>query len=89
MENRIDKLVGARIAFRRKQLGLSLSDAASSIDIDPFTFKRFEAGTKRINARQLLTICEIFEAPPSYFILCDTDAETFRAIRISGGKSSD
>jgi transcriptional regulator with XRE-family HTH domain len=86
MANRIDKLVGERIGFRRKQLGLSLVEAAGAVGVDPFTFKRFESGATRINARQLLKVCNTFDAPPSYFILCDTSAENLESARVFGSK---
>jgi transcriptional regulator with XRE-family HTH domain len=69
MANPIDKAIGARIQLRRKQLGLSHVEAAEAAKIDPFTLRRFEAGTTRVTARQMLALCEAFRAPPSYFLL--------------------
>jgi transcriptional regulator with XRE-family HTH domain len=74
MANQIDKFVGDRIAARREFLGISIIEAARAVAVEVFEFKRYEAGTVRIDARRLQKLCALFDVSSQYFF-CLPDAE--------------
>lgn len=43
-------LLGLYISRKRNELGLSIQDIASHINLSPQTYKRIEAGSKKVNA---------------------------------------
>jgi transcriptional regulator with XRE-family HTH domain len=67
MANQIDKFVGERIAARRELLGISILQAARAVAVEAFEFKRYEAGTVRIDAKRLHKLCALFQVSSQYF----------------------
>ena len=63
----IDKHVGSRIRSRRETLRLRVEDLAEALGIALQQLERYEAGSSRIGAENLMQISEILQAPPSFF----------------------
>jgi len=59
--------LGSRIRFRREQLGLAVTKAATHVGVALQTFEEYEAGERLIPANQLAEIAELFGVPVFYF----------------------
>lgn len=73
MVNQIDQEIGGRLRRRREGMGLSCATVAKALDIDVALIESFESGDRRMSARQLQQLCGVLDAPPSYFLVSDTD----------------
>jgi len=73
MANQIDQEIGARLRRRREGLGLSCATVAKALELDVATIEAFEAGERRMSARQLQQLCAVLDAPPSCFLVADDD----------------
>ncbi|MCW2274430.1 helix-turn-helix domain-containing protein [Rhodoblastus acidophilus] len=73
MVNQIDQEIGGRLRRRREGLGLSCATVAKALDLDVAVIEAFEAGERRMSARQLQQLCGVLDAPPSYFLVAADD----------------
>lgn len=63
----IDKHVGRRIRWRRRELRLSQTEAGKLLGITFQQFQKYETGTNRVSAGRLYEIAARFEVPVGYF----------------------
>jgi len=59
--------LGNRIRFRREQLGIAVTKAATHIGVSLQTYEGYEAGERLIPANQLADVAELFDVPVFYF----------------------
>ena len=59
--------IGRRLAARRRELRLTLSDVAVLCEVSLQQIKKYEAGETAISARMLWRISDALEAPVGYF----------------------
>lgn len=59
--------LGSRIRFRREQLGIAVTKAATHIGIGLRTYEEYESGERLIPANQLADLAELFGVPVFYF----------------------
>jgi transcriptional regulator with XRE-family HTH domain len=62
-----DALVGQRIKFRRRLVGLSLEELAAKLQIAPQQLQKYESAHNRVTAGRLLALAEILEVPIQWF----------------------
>ncbi|MFT4162813.1 helix-turn-helix domain-containing protein [Shinella sp.] len=74
--NSIDVQVGEKIRIRRRLLGFSQAELASTIGITFQQVQKYEKGTNRVSASRLQQIAELLKVPPSYFFPADTTSGT-------------
>jgi transcriptional regulator with XRE-family HTH domain len=60
-------IIGQNIAFRRHQLGITEGQFSKCLGIELDVLKEYESGALRVDAKLLLTIGQILDAPPQYF----------------------
>lgn len=61
--------VGARIKKRRTEIGISASDLAKRLSINPSTVTRYETGEiKAFRAETILALSKILQCSPSYLM---------------------
>lgn len=84
--NAVDRHVGGRVRMRRKMLGISQADLASSLGLTFQQVQKYEHGANRISASKLYGIARTLQTPVSFFFdgLADTagasvDSEAARA----------
>jgi len=59
--------LGNRIRFRREQLGIAVTKAATHVGVSLQTYEGYEAGERLIPANQLADVAELFDVPVFYF----------------------
>lgn len=64
----IDRLIGRRIRKRRKALGLSLAALGAVLGVTYQQVQKYEAGSNRISAAQLVSLAETLDVPSGYFL---------------------
>ena len=62
-----DVFVGARVRFRRKELGLSQGKLAEKLGITFQQVQKYEKGVNRVGASRLADMARILNVPVSYF----------------------
>ena len=62
-----DALVGQRIKFRRRLVGLSLEELAARLQIAPQQLQKYESAHNRVTAGRLLALADILEVPIQWF----------------------
>jgi transcriptional regulator with XRE-family HTH domain len=62
-----DVFVGARVRFRRKELGLSQGKLAEKLGITFQQVQKYEKGVNRVGASRLADMARILSVPVSYF----------------------
>jgi transcriptional regulator with XRE-family HTH domain len=62
-----DVFVGARVRFRRKELGLSQGRLAERLGITFQQVQKYEKGVNRVGASRLADMARILSVPVSYF----------------------
>jgi transcriptional regulator with XRE-family HTH domain len=60
-------IVGRNIEFRRRQLGIADQQFSRCLGIELEVLKKYESGALLVDAKLLLTIGQILDAPPQYF----------------------
>jgi len=65
--NETDVLVGARVRFRRIELGLSQTQLANALGVTFQQVQKYEKGSNRIGASRLHAIAEVLRVSVSYF----------------------
>lgn len=65
--NDVDRHVGARVAARRRDLGLSQSDLARAIGLTFQQVQKYERGANRISASKLWAIAGALNVDIQYF----------------------
>jgi transcriptional regulator with XRE-family HTH domain len=65
--NNVDVAVGARVRFRRKQLGLSQGRLGEKLGITFQQIQKYEKGTNRVGASRLQAMASVLDVPVSYF----------------------
>lgn len=65
--NPVDVLVGKRIRMRRLLLGMKLDMVAKEIGISAQQVQKYEHGTNRISASNLVAVAGALQVPVSYF----------------------
>ena len=68
-----DVVVGGRVRFRRKELGLSQQKLGTSIGVTLHQMQQYERGTHRIGANRLQAIANFLDVPISYFFPVPTN----------------
>jgi transcriptional regulator with XRE-family HTH domain len=63
----VDRIVGARVRLRRKQLAMSERELAGILDISPEDVEAYETGSARLGAVRLAQAAEALQAPIAYF----------------------
>ncbi|MDF3062617.1 MAG: transcriptional regulator [Microvirga sp.] len=63
----IDRYVGARVRQKRRSMGLSLEEVASSIGVTAETLAQYEEGTTHIPTGPMLALSRLFNVEPFYF----------------------
>lgn len=63
----LESHMGARLAARRRALGLTEADLATRADTAEIQITRWESGEERIPARHLLALAEILHCDIRYF----------------------
>lgn len=69
----IDLFVGARIAERRRSLGLSQSDLARALSITFQQVQKYERGTNRVSASKLWETAGFLDLPVKAFFPAEGD----------------
>lgn len=59
--------LGARIRFRRKQLGLSQTQLGENLGLTFQQVQKYEHGSNRISAARLLDMARVMTVPVTYF----------------------
>ena len=67
MANEIDLHVGRRLRRRRRLLGLTQQQLASSVGIRFQQIQKYECGANRISASRLFELSEALQVPVQYF----------------------
>lgn len=67
MPSMIDQHLSARIAEARKNLGLSISDVAHSIDLSVQALTEIESGKVRISAFSIAQLSRALSVSPRWF----------------------
>jgi transcriptional regulator with XRE-family HTH domain len=62
-----DAIVGAKVRFRRKQLGLSQEKLGELTGVTFQQIQKYEKGSNRIGASRLLQFAKELSVPPGYF----------------------
>jgi transcriptional regulator with XRE-family HTH domain len=60
-------IMGRNIEFRRRQLGITDDQFSKCLGIELDVLKKYESGALRVDAKLLLAIGQILDAPPQYF----------------------
>ena len=63
----VDVIVGARIAARRREMGLSQSDLARALSITFQQVQKYERGANRVSASKLYDIAAALRTPIAWF----------------------
>lgn len=64
----IDRLIGARIRERRRELGLTLVQLGALIGVAHQQLQKYERGTNQISVGRLLKLANALDAPPQFFL---------------------
>ena len=67
MANEIDLHVGKRLRRRRRLLGMTQQQLASSVGIRFQQIQKYECGANRISASRLFELSEALQVPVQYF----------------------
>jgi Predicted transcriptional regulators len=67
-EAQLDAAIGAKLAARRLEVGMSQAEAARAIGVTFQQVQKYEAGTNRIAASRLIMIAEALSVRPTYFL---------------------
>ena len=59
--------LGGRLAWRRRELGMTAADLDKSISVPAGSVSRLEAEAKRMDAVQLYTLSRALDVPMMYF----------------------
>ena len=70
----VDRRIGERIRQRRTEVGLTQHELASALDCSYQQIQKFENGSNRIAAAQLLALAQRLDVPVGWFF--DEDAGT-------------
>lgn len=65
--NEIDPQVGNRIRIRRKSIGMSQAELATSIGVSFQQIQKYEKGINAVAERRLQQICDVMKLPRDYF----------------------
>jgi len=65
--NPVDVHVGAKVRARRKELGLSQGDLATTLGLTFQQVQKYERGSNRISASKLFESSRLLQVPPAYF----------------------
>ena len=87
MGNDIDLHLGKRLRRRRRLLGLTQQQLASSVGVRFQQIQKYECGANRISAARLWRLSEALEVPVGYFYdgLADTPCRETFTDRAEGG----
>ena len=64
----VDRSVGRRIRTKRKAIGMSQSELASSLGVSFQQIQKYESGVSGIAERRLTQICDALGLPLSFFV---------------------
>lgn len=65
--NPVDVHVGAKVRARRKELGLSQGDLATTLGLTFQQVQKYERGSNRISASKLFESARLLKVAPAYF----------------------
>jgi transcriptional regulator with XRE-family HTH domain len=65
----IDRQVGMRVLRARLFRGITQEELACALRISLLRLQKYESGFERIDARRLLTICEVLQVQASFFFV--------------------
>ncbi len=63
----IDRIVGQRIRWRRRELKLTQEQLGEKLDLTFQQVQKYELGVNRVSAGRLYEIAEVLSAPITYF----------------------
>jgi transcriptional regulator with XRE-family HTH domain len=63
----VDVWVGARVAFRRMEIGKNQSDLGRALGLTFQQVQKYEKGTNRISSSKLWAAAQFLDVPVSYF----------------------
>lgn len=75
-------LLGAIMAMKRRNLGLTQEEVAKELDITTSSWSRIERGETALNIEQLLLVCKLLNFKPSELL---KEAETQENILVDKG----
>jgi hypothetical protein len=64
---RIDILVGQRVAMKRRECSFSLEAVAAAIRVPPDWLARYESGDERVLPAHLCVLAKLFRVTPGFF----------------------
>ncbi|MEZ5997780.1 MAG: helix-turn-helix domain-containing protein [Hyphomonas sp.] len=67
LPNGIDRVVGQRIRWRRRELGLTQEQLAELLNLTFQQVQKYEKGVNRVSAGRLFEIAAVMGAPIGYF----------------------
>lgn len=67
MSSHINSFVGVRLQLARKRAGLSELQMAKRLGVEPFVYRDFETGRRRLDAPEMLKCSQIAGVPLSWF----------------------
>jgi transcriptional regulator with XRE-family HTH domain len=77
----VDQHVGARLATKRRELGLEPSALAESLGVSPARLSGWERGSERIPAEVIVKLASELACKVSYFFEGPDEAERQEAVR--------
>jgi transcriptional regulator with XRE-family HTH domain len=63
----IDRIIGARLRAQREKRGLDRAYLAAILDLATDRLYEFEEGSRRMDARVMLSICDALDVDVDYF----------------------
>jgi len=88
----IDKHIGAQIARRRWELNINVGCVAESLQVEPRTIVRWEAGAERTPPEALFHLARLFDCSLTYFFETPLARGHVRHgfhLRVVGGKATE
>ncbi|MCM1306418.1 MAG: helix-turn-helix domain-containing protein [Bacteroides sp.] len=60
--------VGKRLAFCRKQAGITQARAGAAIQMSQPNYARYERGVYELSYSQIITLCKLFDVSSDYLL---------------------
>lgn len=84
------KIVGARIAKRRKALGLKQYQVCEMIDVNYKYLSNLETGRSSPSLELIMSLCEALQTSPDYFLMgMERDSLIDKGIEVKYGNLTD
>ena len=69
MSFQVNRYVGSRLRLARKRAGLSELQMAAKLNVEPFDYREFETGRRRLDAPNMLICSRLTGVPLSWFFV--------------------